>query len=169
MFQFTNSESEIKTIRLYSGRSLRLAFGFLLFMVLYAALAKFVSFTVIEIDPAVSEKILYGLNVAAVVITMAILVISKKMYYAKFLRKSFINLEQTLKQWFKLDLICFMLAEITAVFGVVLRMAGISFGQLFHFFVLGVILILIVLPMELRILQRIKHLSEISSFVAETQ
>lgn len=96
------------------------------------------------------------LNIVAIMLIIAVLAVRKTIYFSPRLVRDDFTLGALLQRWRTIDIILLSLAELIAVFGLVITLLGMPFRQTFHFFVAGFLLALINLPVTFKVRDKIR-------------
>lgn len=96
------------------------------------------------------------LNIVAIMMIIAVLAVRKTIYFSPRLVRDDFTLGALLQRWRTIDIILLSLAELIAVFGLVITLLGMPFRQTFHFFVAGFLLALINLPVTFKVRDKIR-------------
>jgi hypothetical protein len=122
-----------------------------------------------KIAPAMKEESLENVymmvNLAIVVLLIAILAVRKTIYYSpRFIREDF-TLRQVLAKWKRIDLFLLFVSQIMPICGLAMTFLGMSFDRNFHFFAASGILIILLTPLGIKVRSRLsilrKHFPDI--------
>ena len=96
------------------------------------------------------------LNIVAIMLIIAVLAVRKTIYFSPRLVRDDFTLDALLQRWRTIDIILLSLAELIAIFGLVITLLGMPFQRTFHFFVAGFLLALINLPVTFKVRDKIR-------------
>jgi hypothetical protein len=132
-------------------------------LILFTAVLGLISY-VVKVRPVMdSEKlgnIWWGASLAVVLIIIAILGVRRTIYYSPKLIKDDFTLVQVLRKWRIIDTILLAVTAIFPVCGLVLTFLGMSFDKNFHFFVGAGLLMIILIPMEIKVRSKLELLRQ---------
>ena len=97
------------------------------------------------------EKIFGISNIVVVLELIVVLAIRKTIYYSPRFVNQQMSLQQVLQTWRKIDMVLLAISETIAVVGLVVTILGLPFERTFHFFVAAAILMILILPVNLKI------------------
>ncbi|GEM_PF-611868 len=96
------------------------------------------------------------LNIVSIMLIIAVLAVRKTIYFSPRLVRDDFTLDALLQRWRIIDIILLSLAELIAIFGLVITLLGMPFQRTFHFFVAGFLLALINLPVTFKVRDKIR-------------
>jgi hypothetical protein len=156
-FQFNLSTEEQSEVRNAIRQTFVIALALLATVVIYAALAYFLK-PQLNISLSLLKTLYFIFNALAVLFIIMILSIRRFIYFSPRIVGKEFDLQRILARWRSIDLLFLALAESIALLGLVISLMGISFDRSFHFFVTSGLLILILMPMEMKFNNRITAL-----------
>jgi hypothetical protein len=99
-------------------------------------------------------------SLGAVLLLISILWVRRTLYYSpRFIKEGF-TLTQVLRVWRSIDLTLMAITELLPICGLVLSLLGAAFDQIFHFFVGGAIMIVLLTPMGIKVRSKLSILRE---------
>lgn len=121
-----------------------------------------VAASLITLAPLLTEATLdklYGIvNLAVIMLMIAILAVRKTIYYSpKFIREDF-TLPQVLQKWKHIDLTLLLISQVIPICGLTVTFLGMPFDQSFHFFVASGLLIILLMPMSIKVRSKLSIL-----------
>ena len=126
-------------------------------MAVYAVISYFIK-PELNISLALLKKLYFVFNTIAVIFIFLILGIRRFIYFSpKIIGKNF-EISRVMAKWRSIDILFLALAESIAILGLLITLMGIPFDRSFHFFVTSGLLLLILMPMEMKFINRIKAL-----------
>lgn len=96
------------------------------------------------------------LNIVSIMMIIAVLAVRKTIYFSPRLVRDNFTLTALLQRWRTIDVILLSLAELIAVFGLVITLLGMPFQRTFHFFVAGFLLAVINMPVTFKVWDKIR-------------
>ncbi len=96
------------------------------------------------------------LNIAAIVLVIAVLAVRKTIYFSPRLVRDDFTLQALLRRWRAIDIVLLAVAELIALFGLVITLLGMPLRQTFHFFVAGFLLAMINMPVTFKVRDKIR-------------
>jgi hypothetical protein len=96
------------------------------------------------------------LNIIAIMLIIAVLAVRKTIYFSPRLVRDDFTLAALLQRWRIIDIVLLSLAELIALFGLVITLLGMPFQHTFHFFVAGFLLALINMPVTFKVRDKIR-------------
>ncbi len=112
----------------------------------------------IKMDKKSVDNLFQILNVIAIVEIIIILAVRKTIYFSEKIIKKEMNLSQILNKWRSIDIILLAIGESISIYGLVLVIMGMPIGRTFHFFVASALVILIIMPMNWKVRDKIRTL-----------
>ena len=157
MTEYAKRSEERKLIKRETRTTLVIGLGLLLSSVIYGVAAY-----LIRVEPAMTteplEKIYGVVNLAVVMLLIVILALRKTIYYSpRFIRADF-TLTQVLVRWRRIDILLLAISEVIPLCGLVLTLLGIPFDRNFHFFLVSGLLIIILMPMDIKVKSKLSIL-----------
>ena len=113
----------------------------------------------VKISPENLQNIFNVLNIIAILMVVAVLAVRKTIYYSRKTIKDDFTLVQVMQKWRSIDIILIAIGESISILGLVISLAGIPFGRSFHFFVTSVLVILIIMPMNWKVRDKLRILN----------
>lgn len=124
--------------------------------VLLYALVAFLIRTPAYVSQAVQD--IWGIfNIVAIVIVILVLGVRRTIYFSPRLFKEKLSMVLILRKWRTIDLILLSSAEVIAILGLVIRFMGMPFGRMFHFFVSGFLIIMILMPIPWKVRDKLRY------------
>ncbi len=99
------------------------------------------------------------MNLSAIFMVVAVLAVRKTIYYSVRTIKEDFTLTQIVQRWRSIDIILVAVAESISILGLVISFLGVPFGRTFHFFITSVLVILIVMPINWKIRDKLRILN----------
>lgn len=155
--QFNLSAEEQTAVRNAIRQTLIIALAMLATVVIYAAIAYFVK-PQWSINLSLLKTLYFIFNALAVLFILLILSIRRFIYFSPKIIGGTFDLKHILARWRSIDILFLAFAESIALLGLVITLMGISFDRSFHFFVTSGLLILILMPLEMKFSNRITAL-----------
>ncbi len=159
---FEKQQIEMEHIRRESRLTMIISLAMLASIVVYALVAYLVP-ALTQSPAAVTWAAGKGvreawniLNIVAIMLIIAVLAVRKTIYFSPRLVRDDFTLDALLQRWRIIDIILLSLAELIAIFGLVITLLGMPFRQTFHFFVAGFLLALINLPVTFKVRDKIR-------------
>jgi hypothetical protein len=97
------------------------------------------------------------LNIVAIMLIIVILAVRRTIYFSPRLVRDDFTLTALLQRWRTIDIILLSLAELIAIFGLVITLLGIPFSRTFHFFVSAFLLTMILMPIAWKVRDKIRN------------
>jgi len=113
----------------------------------------------VNIAPENLNNIFNIMNLAAIFMVVAVLAVRKTIYYSQKTIKEDFTLTQIVQKWRSIDIILVAVAESISVLGLVISFLGVPFGRTFHFFITSVLVILIIMPINWKIRDKLRILN----------
>jgi len=159
-YQFQKDLEQRKLIRENTRISITVGLAAIISVVIYSALAFFFTFAPSGVvkDPKTLDNIWMIVNIVVVLILVAILALRKTLYYSNRVIDPQDTLKEILVKWQKLDLILIASAEVIPLAGLVLRVMGLPFDQVYHFFAGAIILFLLLMPFGIKVRSKLQVL-----------
>jgi len=99
-------------------------------------------------------------SIGIVMVMVVIFYLRRTLYYSPKIIKEDFTLSQVLQQWRKIDIALLLIAESLPICGLVLAFLGLQFDRIFHFFLGGVLMMIILTPMGIKVRSRLSILRE---------
>jgi hypothetical protein len=96
------------------------------------------------------------LNIVSIVLIIVVLAVRKTIYFSPRLVREDFTLSALLRRWRTIDIVLLSLAEVIALFGLVITLLGMPFSRTFHFFVSGFLLTMILMPITWKVKDKIR-------------
>ncbi len=144
--------------------SLMLVFSVLIYAMISIFLSNSKNFRLLNLNKEELKNIFNILNIAAILMVIIILTIRKTIFYSNRFIKDGMSLKEILTVWRSLDLILLVFGESIALLGLVITLMGVPFGRSFHFFVTSILVILIIMPVNWKIRDKLKILEQQRDF-----
>jgi phosphoglycerol transferase MdoB-like AlkP superfamily enzyme len=96
------------------------------------------------------------LNIVSIMLIIAVLAVRKTIYFSPRLVREDFTLAALLKRWRIIDIVLLSFAEVIAIFGLVITLLGMPFARTFHFFVSGLLLTMINMPITFKVRDKIR-------------
>jgi len=113
-----------------------------------------------KIDKKLVDNVFQILNIIAIVEIIIILAIRKTIYFSEKIIKRDMRLSQILNKWRLIDIILLAIGESISIYGLVLVLMGMPIGRTYHFFVASALVILIIMPMNWKVRDKIRTLQK---------
>ncbi len=113
-----------------------------------------------SLQPDDMKLIFNVLNIAAILIVIIVLAVRKTIYYSSHTIKDDFSLIQILRKWRTIDIILSAIAELIAIMGLTISLLGMPFGRTFHFFVTSALVILIIMPINWKVRDKLRILNQ---------
>lgn len=113
----------------------------------------------VEITPTLLNTIFNVLNIIAIFMVVIVLAVRKTIYYSQRIIKDDFTLIQILHKWKKVDIILIAVAESISVMGLIISFLGMPIGRTFHFFVTSILVILVIMPINWKIRDKLRILN----------
>jgi len=163
-----NGESKFKEnnriIREETKKTILVSFAMVISVVIYALIPilflKNSTVKLFGMKYATITNIYNAFNILAIMIVISILTVRKTIYYSPKFVKDSMSLKDILKTWKKLDIILLALGESVSILGLIMSFMGVPFNRTFHFFVTSVLIILIVMPVNWKVRDKLKILEK---------
>ncbi|MEN8221874.1 MAG: hypothetical protein ABFR36_01335 [Acidobacteriota bacterium] len=123
----------------------------------YLTEVKKISFA--DISPDNLSNIFNIMNIAAIFMVIAVLAIRKTIYYSTKIIKDDFTLIQIIQKWRSIDIVLIAIGESISILGLVISLLGVPFGRTFHFFITSVLVILIIMPMNWKVRDKLRTLN----------
>ncbi len=115
--------------------------------------------SIFDISKKDLNMILNILNIMAIIIVIIVLAVRKTIYYSpKFIKDDF-TLIQILRKWKSIDITLAVIAEFISIMGLVISLLGMPFSRTFHFFVTSALVILIIMPINWKVRDKLRILN----------
>lgn len=144
--------------------SLMLVFSVLIYAMISIFLSNSKNFRLLNLNKEELKNIFNILNIAAILMVIIILTIRKTIFYSNRFIKDGMSLKEILMVWRSLDLLLLVFGESIALLGLVITLMGVPFGRSFHFFVTSILVILIIMPVNWKIRDKLKILEQHRDF-----
>jgi len=132
-------------------------------VIVYALISKFISgseeISPVKIAPDTFTNIFNAFNIAAIFLVVVVLAVRKTIYYSPKIIKDDFTLLQILKKWRVIDIILIAVGESISILGLVISLLGMPFGRTFHFFLTSILVILIIMPMNWKVRDKLRILN----------
>jgi uncharacterized protein YacL len=96
------------------------------------------------------------LNIAAIMLIIAVLAVRKTIYFSPRLVRDDFTLTALLRRWRTIDIILLAVAELIGIFGLAITLLGMPFARTFHFFVAAFLLTMINMPISFKVRDKIR-------------
>lgn len=132
-------------------------------IILYALISYYFStikkISFMEISPDKLNTIFNVLNIVAIFMVVVVLAIRKTIYYSGRIIKDDFTLIQILQKWKVIDIILTAVGESISVMGLLITMLGMPIGRTFHFFITSALVILIIMPINWKVRDKLRILN----------
>jgi hypothetical protein len=161
-FQFEKETKQRELIKKYTRVSKLLGMSCIFLIFFYFLITKYL---INPANPIISNTdLLHNIwlivNVAVIMIMIIILGSRRTLYYSKRVVNEKDSLAEILEKWQKIDVVLIVVAEIIPLMGVTLRILGVSFDRLFHFFVGTLFLFILLTPLGIKVRSRLTTLKK---------
>ena len=157
-----------RLIKEETGKTIFISLAMVASVIIYAAIAIFLSksagFKIVKVKPSTLQNIFNILNLLAILMVIVILAIRKTIYYSPKFIADDISLKSILMIWKKLDLILLAFGESISILGLIVTLLGVPFSRSFHFFATSVLVILIIMPVNWKVRDKLKILERQRDF-----
>lgn len=149
-------------------KTILISLSMVLSVIIYALISIFLTknhnFRIIQLKPEELHTIFNILNILAIMMVVVILAVRKTIYYSPRFVKDNMSLKQIMGTWKSLDLILLTLGEAISILGLIITFLGIPFSRSFHFFVTSILVILIIMPVNWKVRDKLKILENQRDF-----
>ncbi len=113
----------------------------------------------LTIDKNTLSTLFNVLNVVAIFMVVIVLAVRKTIYYSGKVIKDDFTLTQIMKKWKNIDIVLATIGETISVIGLFISFLGMPLGRTFHFFVTSIIVILIIMPINWKVRDKLRILN----------
>jgi hypothetical protein len=152
--EFEKQKVEQETIRLESRLTMTISLSLLASILVYALVA-FLHRGSLQAGKDVRNA-WNVMNIVSIMLIIVILAVRKTIYFSPRLVREDFTLNALLRRWRAIDIVLLSLAEVIALFGLVITLLGMPFVRTFHFFVAGFLLTLILMPITWKVKDKIR-------------
>lgn len=152
-------EKENEIIKRETKITIIIAIALLISILVYTVISFYLKVE-INLEKNILEKIYFIMNFLTIFFIITLLAIKKRIYYSPKIIKKNDNLTQILQKWRSIDIVLLAVAETISIFGLLITLLGMPFKRTFHFFVGSALLILLLIPMDMKIRERLKNLTK---------
>lgn len=132
-------------------------------VIVYALISYFLtevkSVTLANIPPDTLSNVFMVMNIAAIFLVVAVLAVRKTIYYSGRTIKDDFSLVDVLRKWRSIDIILVAIGESISILGLVISLLGVPFGRAFHFFITSLLVIMIIMPMNWKVRDKLRILN----------
>jgi len=162
-FQYDKFSENNEIIRKETRTTVLICLTLVISVIVYALISYYLTevknISFITIAPESLNNIFNIMNLAAIFMVVAVLAVRKTIYYAERIIKEDFTLTQILQKWRSIDIILVAVAESISILGLVISLLGVPFGRTFHFFITSVLVILIIMPINWKIRDKLRILN----------
>ncbi len=157
---FTKNNSIIKK---ETRKTLVISLSMVASVIVYALISHYVTgiknISFINISPVFLNSIFNIMNIVAIFMVVIVLAVRKTIYYSPRTIKDDFTLIQVLQKWKAIDIILITVAKSISVIGLVISLLGMPIGRTFHFFVTSILVILVIMPINWKVRDKLRILN----------
>ena len=163
-YDYNNFSDNIRIIKKETKTTVLICISMVLTVFIYAFIAYYLSdikkTALVTIPADTLQNLLNTFNIAAILMVVIVLAVRKTIYYSPRTIKDDFSLTQVLAKWRVIDIILAAVAESISLLGLAISLLGMPFGRTFHFFITSVLVILIVMPVNWKVRDKLRILKE---------
>lgn len=162
-FDYDNFTENNAIIKRETRTTVLISLSMVASIIIYALISYYFTETIktpiIEISPTLLNTIFNVLNIVAIFMVVIVLAVRKTIYYSQRIIKEDFTLIQILLKWKKVDIVLIAVAESISVMGLIISFLGMPIGRTFHFFVTSILVILVIMPINWKIRDKLRILN----------
>ncbi len=162
-FEYDKFSENNAIIKKETRTTVLICFSLVASVIIYALISYYLTgvkkISLVKIAPDTLNNIFNVMNITAIFMVVAVLAVRKTIYYSSRTIKDDFTLTQIVQKWRSIDIILLAVAESISILGLVISLLGVPFGRTFHFFITSVLVILIIMPMNWKVRDKLRILN----------
>ena len=162
-FQYDKFSENNEIIKKETRTTVLICLSLVVSVIVYALISYYLTevkkTSFVTIAPDNLNNIFNIMNLVAIFMVVAVLAVRKTIYYSERTIKEDFTLTQIVQKWRSIDIILVAIAESISILGLVISLLGVPFGRTFHFFITSILVILIIMPINWKIRDKLRILN----------
>ena len=162
-FEYDKFSENNKIIKKETKTTVRICLSMVASVIVYALISYYLTevkkISFVKISPENLQNIFNVLNILAIFMVIAVLAVRKTIYYSSKAIKDDFTLIQVMQKWRSIDILLIAIGESISIFGLIISLIGIPFSRSFHFFITSILVILIIMPMNWKVRDKLRILN----------